>query len=96
MWFGADPKPNEKFVSMFPRDAMNLLKRVYDMKAGMPGSQFGGVPIKYNCEAWGDWENSILPNLRPLDVSVVPGCPVVVGWAGENPFLNHFRVNCDS
>ena len=43
MWFGADPKPNEKFVSMFPRDAMNLLKKVYDMKAGMPGSQFGGV-----------------------------------------------------
>jgi hypothetical protein len=31
--------------------------------------------------SWGDWQNDILPNLRPLQVTCISGYPRLLGWA---------------
>lgn len=46
------------------------------------------VKQSVDSDEWGDWENEILPNLKPLNVSCVSGLPRIIGWR-DSSFCPH-------
>jgi hypothetical protein len=49
-------------------------------------------PSNDNSPDWIGWENDILPNLRPLNVTCVSGLPFLHGWADRTINMIDFIV----
>ena len=48
--------------------------------------------ISSSNDSWGDWENDIIPSLKPLNVSCISGFPRLIGWAECTFSPNHFLL----